>query len=250
MAISPFAATIQANEELTIEQQQLGVDEQIQRCRACLSAHASNNEKVLESFDALMAHLQRFHIQKRGQFDFSPILNAIMFAAAKHEGQARKDLVKTPYIMHPIGVCRILWEEGKIRNTNVLVAALLHDVLEDTQTTAAEIEQHFGKRVRDTVQELTNDPALSSEENKQRQVEHASLLSWNAQCVKLADRLYNIRDLKNLPPSYDKQHIVRYFSWGRKLLHALKGTNENLEHALQKEILKFEVEGTCSQNHV
>jgi len=74
-------------------------------------------------------------------------------------------------------VARSLWDEGKVRQINVLVAAILHDTLEDTETTAEELESLFGARVRYTVEEVTNDPKLSAEENKVLQVEHAPHLS-------------------------------------------------------------------------
>jgi (p)ppGpp synthase/HD superfamily hydrolase len=179
----------------------------------------------------------RYYNKHTGAFDIDTLLQATVFAAIKHEGQVRKDAESTPYIIHPIGVAYILWTEGNIRNVNVLTAALLHDTLEDTETTAEEIESLFGSRVRSTVEEVTNDPALSSEENKQRQVDHAPNMSMDAQLVKLADRLYNIRDLKNAA-GWDEEKILNYVGWGEKLLEALKGTNKSLEKALEKEIHK------------
>ena len=112
----------------------------------------------------------------------------------------------------------------------------MHDTLEDTDANCEEIERLFGSRVRETVEELTNDPSLSTLENKQRQVDHAPFLSLNGQLVKLADRLYNVRDLRNPPPSWDAAYVLQYVEWGQKLLNALRGTNEQLEKALQAEI--------------
>ena len=123
-----------------------------------------------------------------------------------------------------------------MRSLNVLISALLHDTLEDTDATPEEIESLFGRRVRETVEELTNNPSMSGEENKQRQVDHAPSLSLNAQLVKLADRLYNIRDLRNPPPTWNREKVTAYLNWGYKLLRALRGTNAYLENALEEEI--------------
>ena len=223
--------------EIHLDLQQKEMDKCIQKCRDTLQEHCANNPRVLKMFDETLNQWKSYYVQNKGHFDIHRLLNAINFAAIKHEGQYRKDAAATPYIIHPMGVARSLWEEGQIRSLNVLIAALLHDTLEDTDTTADEIEKCFGPRVRYTVEELTNDPNLSSLENKQRQVDHAPHLSLNAQLVKLADRLYNIRDLRSPPPNWDENHINSYFNWGQKLLNALKGTNERLEQALQEEIL-------------
>jgi guanosine-3',5'-bis(diphosphate) 3'-pyrophosphohydrolase len=163
-------------------------------------------------------------------------LKAIIFAAEKHQGQSRKDAEATPYIIHPIGVALILWEEGKVTSVNVLAAAILHDTLEDTETSADELDAHFNRRIRETVEEVTNDPHLDAEQNKHRQIDHAQMMTLNAQLVKLADRLYNIRDLRNPPPAWSKEKILGYLTWGEKLRQALRGTNSAIEKALQREV--------------
>lgn len=221
-----------------LEKQQFeDINNRIQKSRVVVGENSSSNSNVLKMFDETISLWRQYYLQKNGDFDIQTLLAAVEFSAVKHKGQFRKDAAITPYIIHPIGVARSLWEEGKVRSVNVLVAALLHDTLEDTETTADEIEALFGPRVRYTIEELTNDPKLTSQENKQRQIDHAPFLSLNAQLVKLADRLYNIRDLRSLPPSIDREETInRYLQWGQKLLHALRGTNEALETALQNEI--------------
>jgi guanosine-3',5'-bis(diphosphate) 3'-pyrophosphohydrolase len=79
------------------------------------------------------------------------LLKAADFAAKKHRNQRRKDVAQTPYINHPIGVANILTAEGGVEDLAVLQAALLHDTVEDTDTTLQEIEEHFGREVRDLV---------------------------------------------------------------------------------------------------
>ncbi|XP_067829376.1 guanosine-3',5'-bis(diphosphate) 3'-pyrophosphohydrolase MESH1 isoform X1 [Heptranchias perlo] len=132
--------------------------------------------------------------------DVQQILEAADFAAKKHKNQRRNDPEGTPYINHPLGVSRILSHEAAITDVVVLQAALLHDTVEDTDTTFAEIEEKFGEKVRSIVAEVTDDKSLLKEERKQRQIEHAPHCSREAKLVKLADKLYNLRDLKRCTP--------------------------------------------------
>lgn len=211
------------------------IQKQVQLCRGLVMEHAADNRSVLQMLDETFSLWINYY-HENADFDIQSLLKATVFSAILHEGQSRKDAELTPYIIHPIGVSKILWQEGKIRNTNVLVAALLHDTLEDTSATEEEIEKQFGKNVLNTVLELTNNPLLSTEENKKRQIDNAPSLSPSAKLVKLADRLYNIRDLKNLPPSWGQEKKRAYLNWGSKLLEALRGTNAAMEKALEKEI--------------
>lgn len=200
--------------------------------REILGHFSNHHPQVLKSYDKLVYQWVNYESSYPGEWDLDRLLLAVEFAAIKHEKQTRKDEEKTPYIIHPIGVAKLLWEVGEIRSSNVLIAALLHDTLEDTDATEEEIEHLFGSRVLETVKELTNDPTLNTQENKQRQVDHAKDLSLNGQLVKLADRLYNVRDLEIPPPSWTQEKIDEYRKWGAKLLIALRGTNPQLENAL------------------
>ena len=128
------------------------------------------------------------------------VIKAADFAAKKHRDQRRKGLDE-PYINHPIGVANILANEGGIDDPIVLQAALLHDTVEDTETSLDEIEQEFGKIVRDVVDEVTDQKDLPSKERKRLQVINAPKKSPRAKLVKLADKLYNLRDLHKSPPA-------------------------------------------------
>uniref|UniRef100_G3WBF1 Guanosine-3',5'-bis(diphosphate) 3'-pyrophosphohydrolase MESH1 n=1 Tax=Sarcophilus harrisii TaxID=9305 RepID=G3WBF1_SARHA len=132
--------------------------------------------------------------------DVALLLEAADFAARKHRTQRRKDPEETPYINHPIGVARILTHEAGITDIAVLQAALLHDTVEDTNTTLEEVEEHFGAEVRRIVQEVTDNKELPKQERKRLQVENASQSSRAAKLVKLADKLYNLRDLNRRTP--------------------------------------------------
>ncbi|CAJ1049890.1 guanosine-3'%2C5'-bis(diphosphate) 3'-pyrophosphohydrolase MESH1 [Xyrichtys novacula] len=129
------------------------------------------------------------------------LLETVNFAAEKHRNQRRKDPDKTPYINHPIGVARILSHEGGVTDIQVLQAALLHDTVEDTDTSPAELEEKFGSVVAGIVQEVTDDKSLPKQERKRQQVEHAPHCSHQAKLVKLADKLYNLRDLNRCTPT-------------------------------------------------
>ncbi len=210
--------------------------------REVLSSQSSDNEKVLEVYDRVAQSWSEYQQSHKGQWDFEKLLKAVEFAAEKHEGQVRKDAEKTPYIIHPIGVAELVWDVGDIRSVNVLVSALLHDTLEDTNATEEEIEALFGSRVLYTVEEVTNDPDLSSQENKERQVAHAPTMSLDGQLVKLADRLHNVRDLGSPPPSWSEEQVDGYYGWGAKLLAVLRGTNQGLEGALEELIDSYNLD--------
>ncbi|XP_069321800.1 guanosine-3',5'-bis(diphosphate) 3'-pyrophosphohydrolase MESH1 isoform X1 [Eulemur rufifrons] len=149
------------------------------------------------------------------------LLEAADFAARKHRQQRRKDPEGTPYINHPIGVARILTHEAGITDIAVLQAALLHDTVEDTDTTLDEVELHFGAQVRRLVEEVTDDKTLPKMERKRLQVEQAPHSSPGAKLVKLADKLYNLRDLNRCTPEGWSEHRVQeYFEWAAQISEA------------------------------
>lgn len=157
------------------------------------------------------------------------------FAAIKHRDQRRKDKEETPYINHPIGVARILAIEGGISDPIILQAALLHDTVEDTETTFEEIEKEFGKSVRDIVAEVTDDKSLPKMERKRLQIKHAPHKSREAKLVKLADKLYNLRDLEKCTPNgWTETRVQEYFQWASQVVNGLRNTNEKLECELDK----------------
>src|SRR6266568_91129 len=127
--------------------------------------------------------------------DISAILKALSFSAKKHRNQRRKGAEGSPYINHPIDVAETLWKVGGVRDISVIVAAILHDTVEDTETTLAEIEEHFGPVVCSLVQEVTDDKSLPKPERKRLQIEHAPHLSTGAKQIKLADKISNIHDV-------------------------------------------------------
>jgi guanosine-3',5'-bis(diphosphate) 3'-pyrophosphohydrolase len=144
------------------------------------------------------------------------VIKAMAFAADKHGNQRRKDVDASPYINHPICLANVLINEAGVEDERVLVAAVLHDTIEDTQTSAQELVRLFGKEVADIVLEVTDDKTLSKAERKRLQVEHAPSLTRRAKLVKLADKICNIRDVASSPPAdWPLERKQEYFDWAR-----------------------------------
>ena len=166
---------------------------------------------------------------RRGD-EIAHILDALQFAARKHRDQRRKDLEASPYINHPIALANILWREGEVHEPAVISAALLHDTIEDTETTEEELRKRFGAKVAKIVAEVTDDKKLLKAERKRLQVEHAKHLSREAKLVKLADKICNLRDMAASPPkTWPKSRVREYFDWAKQVIDALRGVHPGLE---------------------
>ncbi len=158
------------------------------------------------------------------------ILKALEFAAMKHRDQRRKDAQASPYINHPIQLANVLCRDGGVMDPVVIAAALLHDTLEDTQTTAAELRAAFGVEIAGIVEEVTDDKSMLKAERKRLQVEHAAGLSHGARLVKLADKICNVRDVAGHPPAkWDLTRRREYFDWAKAVVDRMRGTHPELE---------------------
>lgn len=163
------------------------------------------------------------------------ILCAASFAAHKHRNQRRKDADASPYINHPLALARTLAVEGGITDTATLCAALLHDTIEDTDTTADELRHAFGAEIAAVVVEVTDDKALPKTERKRMQVEHAAHISDKAKRVKLADKICNLRDVATTPPAdWSPERRREYFDWARSVIDRLRGVDPRLEAAFDR----------------
>ena len=163
------------------------------------------------------------------------LMTALTFAADKHKNQRRKDADASPYINHPIALVNLLLNEAGVEDQRVLIAAILHDTIEDTDTTEQELVKHFGKDVADIVLEVTDDKALPKAERKRLQIEHAAHISRRAKLVKLADKICNLRDISASPPagwSVDRKR--EYFDWAKSVVDELRGVHPGLEHLFDK----------------
>jgi guanosine-3',5'-bis(diphosphate) 3'-pyrophosphohydrolase len=157
-------------------------------------------------------------------------IRAVDFAAWKHRSQRRKDEEASPYINHPIALANLLANDGGVHDLDVLCAAVLHDTIEDTETSEAEIANLFGPRIAAIVAEVTDDKALPKEQRKQLQVDHAPHISRAAQLVKLADKICNLRDLLVAPPAgWDATRQAEHFLWAARVVDGLRGVHPGLE---------------------
>jgi guanosine-3',5'-bis(diphosphate) 3'-pyrophosphohydrolase len=161
---------------------------------------------------------------------FTQLIDALAFAAEKHRDQRRKDAEASPYINHPIALARVLAVEGGIVDKKTLMAAILHDTIEDTQTTYEELRERFGKKVADVVAEVSDDKSLPKMQRKALQIEHAPHLSDRAKRVKLADKICNLRDVASSPPhGWLLARRREYFDWAKQVIDGLRGTHSRLE---------------------
>ncbi len=158
------------------------------------------------------------------------VLRAAMFAAEKHKHQRRKDADASPYINHPIALAHVLANEGGVSDADVLCAALLHDTIEDTETTADELRMTFGEAVTGIVLEVTDDKSLLKAERKRLQIEYAAQASPQVKLVKLADKICNLRDILASPPAdWSSERKQAYFEWAAQVVSGVRGVNAQLE---------------------
>ena len=158
------------------------------------------------------------------------LLRAALFAAQRHSQQRRKGHGTIPYVNHVIEVTELLARVGNVEDDAVLQAGLLHDTVEDTETTFQEIEELFGSDVRALVQEMTDDKSLPKAERKRLQIEHAPEMSFRGKQIKIADKISNIRDIIHRPPpDWDLERRRAYIQWGEEVVAGCRGVNQGLE---------------------
>lgn len=167
--------------------------------------------------------------------DVAELLKAIAFAAEKHRNQRRKDAEASPYINHPIALAHLLATTGGVTDPIVLQAAILHDTIEDTETTHVELAAAFGTKVADIVMEVSDDKALPKQRRKELQVEHAHKKSREAALVKLADKICNLRDIASRPPAdWPLERRREYFDFAKRVVDGLPPTPGPLRAAFDE----------------
>ena len=158
------------------------------------------------------------------------LFRALAFAATKHRDQRRKDVEASPYINHPIAVAHVLSVEAGVDDEETLLAALLHDTVEDTQTTFEELDKEFGSRVSRLVAEMTDDKSLPKDVRKELQIEHAASASDQAKLVKIADKITNIRDVTHSPPAdWTDDRRGEYLEWAERVVAGCRGVEPKLD---------------------
>ena len=158
------------------------------------------------------------------------LARAVDFAARKHRDQRRKGADAEPYVNHPAEVARLVAEATLGRDPVLVIAALLHDTIEDTATTREELVREFGEEVAALVAEVTDDKSLPKAERKRLQVHHAPSRSERAKLIKLADKTSNLRSMLSSPPAdWDPRRKREYLAWAAEVVAGCRGVNERLE---------------------
>jgi (p)ppGpp synthase/HD superfamily hydrolase len=168
------------------------------------------------------------------------ILAAARFASEKHSAQRRKGAAAEPYINHLIEVAQLIAGSSEQLDTNLVMAGFLHDTIEDTGTTAEELERAFGNDITTLVVEMTDDKSLPKEVRKSLQIENAPHRSIRAQVIKLADKISNLRSLLASPPAtWSAERKREYFAWSRRVVDALSAPNPILKAEFDRTFAKF-----------
>jgi (p)ppGpp synthase/HD superfamily hydrolase len=158
------------------------------------------------------------------------VLRAADMAARWHVHQRRKGIAQEPYINHLFEVASLVTEATGGSDPRVVIAALLHDAIEDQEVTADAIASEFGKHVADIVSEVTDDKSLAKAERKRKQVESAGHKSREAKLIKLADKTSNLRAVANSPASdWSVERRLEYIEWAKSVVAGLRGTSPWLE---------------------
>jgi GTP diphosphokinase / guanosine-3',5'-bis(diphosphate) 3'-diphosphatase len=158
------------------------------------------------------------------------IMGAARFAAEKHAQQRRKGEDGEPYFNHLLEVADLIADSSRDLDVELMMAALLHDTVEDTGVTLQELEQRFGKDVATLVAEVTDDKSLPKETRKQLQVQHTPKKSARAQTLKLADKISNLRAIISSPPvGWSLERKQQYFEWARQVVSGIASPNEFLK---------------------
>lgn len=141
------------------------------------------------------------------------VMKAADLAARWHAGQRRKGAAGEPYIGHLLEVAALVAEADE-HNTDLIVAALLHDAIEDQPISRETIADQFGERVAKLVEEATDDKSLPQAVRKQLQIETAAAKSRDAKLIKLADKISNLRSVAASPPAnWPIERRSAYIEW-------------------------------------
>ena len=171
--------------------------------------------------------------------NLATVLEAASFAAKKHRDQRRKDAEASPYINHPLAVANVLASEAGVTDHTLLTAALLHDTVEDTETTFEELEERFGSEARSLVEEVSDDKTLSKSARKELQVTSAPTMSDAAKQLEIADKMCNVRDIANGPPAgWSRERQTEYVEFATRVVAGCRGINAKLDRAFDEAAAK------------
>lgn len=213
------------------------IEDHLNRCRKIIQGLVNDNQAVMEQYNVFAQTLQSTYVAGEGliESDIHRIIDATIFAACQHRFQLRKDPNQTPYIIHPIGVADSMMTIGGVRDPDIIIAGLLHDTVEDTNTTFEDINSIFGSRVEGFVREVTDNKDLPAEETKRLQIENAFTKSAGAAQIKLADKLYNMSSVFYAAPiGWEKSRCDAYITWGKQVVDRLPWVNAGLKEAVDQ----------------
>jgi hypothetical protein len=167
------------------------------------------------------------------------VLRAADKAARWHVHQRRKGLAQEPYVNHLLEVASLVTEATGGTDPNLVIAALLHDAIEDQGVTSETIAREFGQRVAAIVMEVSDDKALPKEERKHKQVEHAPKKSKEAKLIKLADKTSNLRAIASSPAAdWSVERRLEYIEWAKSVVAGLRGTSPWLERQFDEAVVQ------------
>lgn len=210
------------------------INQHINDMRTFIQETVQSNSDVLMEYDNLAKTLKNAYLADRSinEGDVHIILEAVGYAAEKHKGQTKN---QAPYVLHPIRVAEHLLTLANINERDVLVAALLHDTVEDMKTTYQDIQKAFGSTVEGYVKEVTEDLTLNPQERKDQIIANASKKSQAAIQIKLAERYDNLKSLTAAAPvGMDQKAIDEYFQSSKELVGKLPNVNESLKKAVNE----------------
>jgi uncharacterized protein (UPF0147 family) len=167
--------------------------------------------------------------------DFRRLTKALSFAAEAHRNQRRKGAAQEPYINHLIEVLDLVVQNTSGDDVNILIAALLHDVVEDTPTTYEDVVKRFGERVAQIVRENSDDMTLPKAERRRARIAAMASKSREARIVKMADVISNLRAIAVSPPAgWSAERKLGYLEGSRQLVDAARGTEASIERIFDR----------------
>lgn len=147
------------------------------------------------------------------------IARAYHFAATRHVDHRRKGESAEPYVNHLTEVAQLVAVATDGDDPALVVAAILHDTIEDTATTREDLICLFGDDVAELVAEVTDDKSLPKQMRKDLQIAHAAQASPRAQIIKIADKISNLRSLALSPPTnWSTERIAEYGQWAAQVV--------------------------------
>ncbi len=251
MGISPWTASLslptvlaQAPQVQILEKKTEVVSQYPQKeqeVKIAIEKWTKSNQAVLDQFD-LFSRSLKIGISNReiSEKDAEIVLGAVVFAAKKHKDQVKSDGQKTPYIIHPIEVADFVMRVGHVYSQEVLIAALLHDVMDETGATYEEISHLYGSQVVSYVQEMTSKKEVSLKAQKKEQIMSAFNQTPSVAIIKLSDKLSNLVTLSKTPPSsWSRDRIDLYFQWAQSVIENLPEANLLLKKEVKKVIFDY-----------